>query len=182
MATQQIPSTKLRRALADGVVPSEHPKKVEGLRPHSIRECSDQVGKATCFMYALGLLDAPTSVLIERENILPDSRFIRWLIATKRVTECADPDCQPCIALYFLDEAAIRCKHAAIRFPNGRMRSKWGAYPVYEHALCEVPDNYGDYVLFVTKPSVEQARAFFLEYVGICKRQLPAWARPFGGS
>jgi hypothetical protein len=134
-------------------------------------------------MFAFGLLDDGITNVWERLRIGPDSRFIRWMLGTNRLTDAPSLDDNEWIALYFKDATRIRCRHAAIRLPggpNGRMISKWGEYGVYEHAQDEVPDNYGGHILLVAKPSVEQAHLFFYEYVRDCQNQLPEWALPFG--
>jgi hypothetical protein len=108
-------------------------------------------------------------------GIYPTSRFIRWLFATKRVRTIADPGNTICIALYF-DATTNRWTHAAIRQPDGRAISKWGAYAVYDHAIQEVPTDYGDDVYFVEKPADTAARELFATYVQRCLK-FPRWAR-----
>jgi hypothetical protein len=41
---------------------------------------------------------------------------------------------------------------------------QWGAYPIYEHGLCEAPERYGDVVRFFDKPPPGQALSDFLDY------------------
>jgi len=180
---QEIPLTDLRNELADGLFSEKHLEKIERLRQthhHSIRRTSHQVVDTNCFAYAFGLTDTPARELMKSENIFADSRFIRWLIVKKHITEIDPPADHKCLTFYFLEPRLIHCKHAAIRYPDGRLESKWGTYLVYQHSIEEVPSNYGDHVIFTEKPSNEEADALFAAYVRLCQTSLPSWARPFG--
>jgi hypothetical protein len=179
----KIPLTLLRNELADGLYTNQHREKIERLREvhhHSIRAASRQIPDLNCFAYAFGLTDEHARDLFSGTKIYCDARFVHWLRATHQLIPIEDFNDEPCIALYyFIDGATDRCKHAAIRRPDGRMISKWGTYHVYEHTLEEVPSNYGDDVILVKKPSEDQVHNLFKTYVQRC-RQLPSWARPFG--
>lgn len=125
---QEIPLNELRNQLADGLFRDDHLEKIQQLYEtyhHSIRRTAHQVVGTNCFAYAFGLTDAPTRELMGRENIFADSRFIRWLIVKRHIQEIDPPADRQCLALYFLERQAIHCKHAAVRYPDGRMESKW---------------------------------------------------------
>jgi hypothetical protein len=179
----KIELTNLRNALADGLFYDAHREKIERLCTdynHSIRPASHQIVGCNCFAYAFGLTDERTRAVSAKTKVFVDARFVHWLRATRRLTEIEDPTDQLCIALYYsIEDPTGRCKHAAVRNPDGRMISKWGTYAVFEHDLSEVPSNYGDDILFVSKPSNDDAQTMFAAYVQSC-RSLPRWALPFG--
>jgi hypothetical protein len=179
----EIARTTLRDELADGVFANQHTEKIEDLREvhhHSIRSHFEQIIAFNCFAYAFGLTDDHTRTLCKETKVYPDARFIHWMRALHHLTEIGNPGDQLCIALYFLiDDVTNRCRHAALRRPDGRMISKWGTYPIYEHGLAEVPSNYGDDVLYIERPSDHEVRELFAAYIERC-RALPKWALPFG--
>jgi hypothetical protein len=179
----EIPLTPLRNDLTDGLFAHRHLEKIEDLREvhhHSIRSFYVQIRAFNCFAYAFGLTDDDTHNRCDETKVYPDARFVHWMRALRRLTEIENPDGRSCVALYFLmDGVTNRCRHAAIRRPDGRMISKWGSYSIYEHDLAEVPSNYGDHVLYIAKPSENEIRELFSTYIQRCQG-LPSWAFPFG--
>jgi hypothetical protein len=65
------------------------------------------------------------------------------------------------LVLYF---SGSDWRHIGTETGLHRVTSQWGAYPIYEHGLCEVPERYGDVVRFFDKPPPGQALSDFLDY------------------
>jgi hypothetical protein len=126
--------------------------------PHDIRYvCLPR--PSTCGMYALGLTGNERYNTIAYDYELyagPD--FFYWLLEQK--LEALSRRARHCLALYFAGE---EWKHVGI-VQNGRVRSKWGTFPVYDHPIAEVPANYGNNVRFYRMPAGDAGLAWFLEY------------------
>ena len=109
------------------------------------------------------------------KNIAADTRFVRWLLATGALTEIEVPDdTAELVVLYFNKALPV---HAGIRRTDGRIISKWGTHPAYEHGLSDVPGTYGGWVRYFQKPTADEARRLFQQYLAACDT-LPDWARP----
>jgi hypothetical protein len=50
-------------------------------------------------------------------------------------------------------------RHVGVTAGSERVMSKWGTYPLYEHGLAEVSEEYGDRVRFYRRPSSSEALA-----------------------
>lgn len=47
---------------------------------------------------------------------------------------------------------------------DGTATSKWGTFPLYKHALAEVPAEYGEEVRFFETPSLDEAFVLFRNF------------------
>jgi hypothetical protein len=154
----------LRKALdfPTGTSKSEHAAKVAALRvihAHEIALCSE-ASLLTCVPYALGIAEEPRYEAIARDfsgEIFAGSDFVNWLLRG-RLMEIGAP--RPnCLALYFSDSS---WKHMGVLIGQNRINSKWGTFPIYEHAFWEVPASYGDELRFFDAP--ENSLRAFIEY------------------
>jgi hypothetical protein len=70
-------------------------------------------------------------------------RFVEWLLKN-RLVEFQRP-VPGCLVLYFTGDV---WQHVGVVAGEGRVISQWGTFPVYEHALFEVPARYGNEARF----------------------------------
>lgn len=119
-----------------------------------------EYGEGTCGTYALKLWTDPRYRAIAAQlDLFAGKDFFGWLIG--RLDELQQP-APGCLAVYFNIE---RPEHVGIVLEEvGRVRSKWGAMPVYEHGILEVPDDYGDEVKFYRLPDHAGMIALFVDY------------------
>lgn len=155
----------LRRALdiEDGTDVRKHAEilaAVNVTHPHGISLLEPLDEYSTCGMYALGFTGDPlyTKIAKSHQHIFAGRQFFAWLVSGKLVS--IDEPGEDSLALYF-DHGTW--KHVAI-VENGVARSKWGKFPVYRHPLPEIPSTYGDSISFYTRPSREDALAWFVEF------------------
>jgi hypothetical protein len=126
--------------------------------PHSIR-IHERFFQWTCVPYALCFAKDPVYCEIARYHyIFATADFINYLLESK-LKELEGPS-TGCLALYF---DAGRWTHAGVVKAPGRLISKWGLFPVYDHPLEEVPASYGNEVRFFPAPR-DQGFDWFLEY------------------
>jgi hypothetical protein len=144
------------------MVRCQHRLKVEEVRfshPHTVSWIDEQPGDGLCLPYALDLLGDPayTSIVngvIGLPGTFVGTDFANWLL-DGRLTS-SEP-CAGALVLYFKKDIWA---HAGKLVEHGRVRSKWGQFPVYEHATWEVPCRYGDEVRYFEMPP----RSIFEEY------------------
>lgn len=149
----------------DGFNRLEHRKMVEEVAriyPHSIvyRGLKDE---GTCVTYALGLTGNAIYRFVAarfQRKIFAGQAFMEWLLQG-RLRETEHPYSN-CLALYFSDEAWM---HVGVVSSPGRVASQWGTFPVYDHAVFDVPARYGDAVRYFHLPDKAEALRMFLEYV-----------------
>jgi hypothetical protein len=132
--------------------------------PHSIREVHPaQPGRYNCFAFALGLHQSEKYLEVaarSKPNIFADAAFVSQLIyeGLLRRIDCATPGEK--LIIYFRDGAP---KHAGV-LDGDRVTSKWGDGYFFEHAVYEVPTNYGCETNCYNSPSPSQIEAEFLLY------------------
>ena len=132
--------------------------------PHSIREVHPtQSGRYNCFAFALGLHQSPNYLLIARHlnpNVFANAAFVSHLISegVLRPTDCAAAGQQ--IIVYLHDGVP---KHAGV-LNEQRVTSKWGDGQFFEHAVFEVPMNYGCESECYSSESFSQVESAFLRY------------------
>jgi hypothetical protein len=146
-----------------------HRQRVEDLQkvfPHSICFVAQGERKRLCFDYALGIdagiVDLTYSMIgvdpRERDSFV--TNFVKALVLPAldpvRQEEAQDGD----IMVYFVNNNPT---HAGI-FKAGRVISKWGHCPVYEHEDSEVPSTYGDQMRTFAKPDRHTMTMKFIEY------------------
>lgn len=112
--------------------------------PHSVRlhtRLSRAILELNCFMFALDIApDAVADMCLG--HIFPGQRFVKFLLAREHLRETEAGT----IAIYFRDGLP---EHAGKR-DGGTVISKWGSggTHIWEHALWDVPAEYGDEVRF----------------------------------
>ncbi len=158
----------------------EHIERVERLREdhaHTVEPLRDNRGRplspfGTCFAFALGLHEDPTYHYIatcdaaqRHERFFASSIFVCWLVDRGKI-EVRDQNspAESDLILYFINGSGP--VHAGIGLEGGRVRSKWGTGLVWEHALWEVPASYGNHFRSYMRPSVNEMREAFLEWLG----------------
>jgi hypothetical protein len=161
----------LRQALElDGVEIGKHREELDKLTElygHSIRFVRSKEGDQTCAAYALGLsgnrtyrsVAAWAEMGIFERSVSTNSAFMTWLLEG-RLQEIDEP-IAGCLVCYLSGD---EWKHVGIMGANGKVTSKWGTFPLYEHALDEVQESYGDEVRFFVRPSEEEALALYLQF------------------
>ena len=140
----------------------EHLKEIERLQTlhsHTIRFIAKRRDQ-TCAVYAFSLTDEPTYRAVAGIfNVYAGKDFMSWAIGN-HLREIADP-MEGCFVCYF---SGADWKHMGVMAARGRVVSKWGTYPLYEHALAEVSIEYGDQVRFYVRPSAQEALDLFIEF------------------
>ncbi|MGA7328743.1 MAG: hypothetical protein WBX25_30735 [Rhodomicrobium sp.] len=171
----------LRKALEalESVPIGQHQAKVEKLaelHSHSIQFVSYKPGDLTCAAYTLGLAYNRTYRSLAcwasrgeiDPSVLAGSAFMIWILDAC-LLEISEPRAG-CLVCYFADGM---WKRIGVISADRRVTSKWGTFPVYEHALAEVQKSYGDEVRFFERPSPQDALALFLQFASE-KGVLPA--------
>lgn len=150
----------------EGLDSDQHLKEIEGLRPlhaHTIRFVEKRRDQ-TCATYALSLTDEPIYRAVAGLcNIYAGKDFMRWMIEN-HLQEISEPP-DGCLVSYFF---GTEWKHIGVIATSARVISKWGTYPLYEHALAEVPEDYGNHVAFYRRPAAAEALALFFQFAREC--------------
>lgn len=153
----------LRKALElNGFEPGKHRQEVEKLAQihgHSIRFVRFNEGDLTCAPHALGLSHNRIyrSVAAFDPEVYAGPAFMEWLL-DGQLREIEKP-VAGCLVCYF---SSAKWKHVGIVGSDGRVTSKWGELPLYEHGIDEVQESYGDEVRFFERPS--DALKLFLQF------------------
>ena len=168
----KLKGSKQLRKLLDAI-PSKssndialHSKHVEDLRKqcaHSIKCVEDAGGnRSDCFSYAL---EIPSKILIATDRIILVEFFSSPILKLlKESRKSIDGG----LVVYFSDD---KPKHIGV-ISNGRVVSKWGKNPAYNHALLEVPTAYGDKIRYYQKPPDRLITTSFIEFVRSHERYL----------
>jgi hypothetical protein len=159
-------SPALRAAIdaPDGFDRMNHREMIEqvaGTIPHSIVFCSLE-DEGTCVAYAFGLTANSVYRFVAagfRRKIFAGRGFVEWLLQN-HLREIKSPE-RNSLALYFSNG---RWEHIGVVTADGRVVSQWGTFPVYEHAVFEVPARYGNEVRYFQRPSNAEILRLFLEY------------------
>jgi hypothetical protein len=113
-------------------------------------------------MYALSLTDDPTYRAVAGfYDVYAGKDFMTWVIEGGFIQEM-DTDQAGNLVCYF---SGREWRHIGVLVNSERVLSKWGTYPLYEHGLAEVSEDYGDRVRFYRRPSSSQALARFIDFV-----------------
>lgn len=159
---------ELRRALEapTGLDRLRHRRRTEEIRAslsHSV-EFHDLVENSTCLTYSLRLYKDKTYLAVAgpffRGTIFAGRQFVEWLLVQNKLEELDNP-MPGCLVLYFSDGT---WKHAGTMISAQRVLSQWGTFPLYEHALFEVPTSYGNVVRYFRMPNPDEAIALFLSF------------------
>lgn len=153
----------LRHALVlRGLSPEQHRQQVEQLAQtlsHGITFVAARPDE-TCASYALRLTDDPIYRDIARDlDIFAGKDFMTWA-TSGLLHELAVAD-TGCLVCYFSPDG---WHHVGVMNSSGQVTSKWGTYPLYEHGLAEVSEEYGDTVRFFERPTKAQAMSLFLQF------------------
>jgi len=158
---------------------SEHAELVRRLRDefaHTIEPARDGRGQmmrpfGTCFAFAMGFHEdavyhriATLDSIANLEHYFASPAFVSWLLesGTLRRLERTVP-LESVLVLYF--KPTGEPVHAGIEFAEGRVRSKWGIGWVWDHGVWEVPSSYGHEVAYYERPTIDQTRAAFLDWL-----------------
>jgi len=157
----------LRRALnIRGVPAHQHRLAVERLaetQPHTVTFVGERADQ-TCATYAFHLTDNPTYRTIAVEcDVFAGKKFMLWAIAG-RLDEIGEARAG-CLVCYF---SKAGWQHIGVISESGRVASKWGTFPLYEHDLAEIPTEYGDRVRFFNRPTAYEALSLFLDFAREC--------------
>ena len=136
-----------------------HRQRIEELRGrcvHTIKWVEDGGGnKLDCWTYALGIpSDIPNAT---DPNILEEFFKSEVLKLLDVVPSSLDGG----LVVYFCGDVP---KHIGV-IHGGRVVSKWGKSPIYDHGLHEVPANYGDKVRYYRKPPEQSITTRFIAFV-----------------
>jgi hypothetical protein len=144
-----------------------HRGQIEAVRhshPHSVVHREYQEG-GTCVTYALGLFQDKTYLAVRgpffNYKIFAGGQFVDWLLENRRLEEIDEPAPPGCLALYF---AAGTWQHVGIASTGGRVISKWGSFPIYDHEVFEAPAQYGNEVRYFAMPRAAEALELFIEF------------------
>jgi len=137
--------------------------------PHSIRilsaPSSDPNTEPNCVMYALGLIGKLEDPCTPLGRYYADMRFLRSLIDSGVLHPCSPTS--GCLASW---SSPGGLKHIGKLVTAYRAASKWGIGYVCEHALLEVPANYGDHISYYAPLKPDDA----LEHLA----RFHHWVRP----
>lgn len=143
-----------------------HAQKIELVRvihPHSIKALSGpkDTPKYNCVMFALGIETDDTYLKMCYQcpdDVHANTAFVQFLIDRGDILEQSSAEPKS-LVVYFGKE---KVEHIGRVVDDGRVQSKWGTGLLYQHAIFEVPANYGDTVRFFTPMERRRVlRAFF---------------------
>jgi len=159
---------------------TRHRQCIEALQAqcaHTIKWGEDGGGnKLDCWTYALGI---PSCIPNATDpNILEEFFNSEVLKLLKEVPNSLDGG----LVVYFCGDVP---EHIGV-MRGGRVVSKWGKNPVYNHGLFEVPAEYGDEVRYYQKPPEQFITTRFIEFVRSheryvdCKEAFEEWVKGCG--
>jgi hypothetical protein len=142
-----------------------HRSKIEEVRRshrHTVTYCNEQPNGGVCLPYALGLIGeqayediAIVAEVLALPGVFLGTDFANWLLGGRLIE--MDQEREGALVLYFKYDVWT---HAGRVVQPGRVQSKWGTFPVYQHGTWEVPCRYGDWVRYFEMPP----RSLFQEY------------------
>lgn len=145
-----------------------HANQIEQLRtvyPHSIKILSgpnDDLGY-NCFMLALGIeTDDKYLRMLYRcpSSVHANTAFVQFLVDRRNILEQSNAEPKS-LVVYSGKE---KVEHIGLITDDGRVLSKWGTSLLYQHAIFEVPANYGDTVRFFTPMERRPVLKAFFEF------------------
>lgn len=104
----------------------------------------------TCLVHALGFTNTPQYLdvaSLRAKDVYAGAAFANWLLTGERISEVAPDQAKIGSLVFYLDNDGSFL-HVGLLKDNGRIESKWGQLGLYEHALFEVPANYGESIRF----------------------------------
>jgi hypothetical protein len=151
---------------------TQHPALLEALTkeyPNTIQivQSPYPLARYTCLVHAFGFIEQPEYLAIATRPFnrvayaSPD--FAHSLLDQHLLQEISFADVrQGDFVFYFNDEG--RLKHAGVYLENERVLSKWGLGYLYNHAILEVPEAYGNTVRFFKQVPVEDILCHFKRF------------------
>lgn len=141
--------------------------------PHSIRRIHDhQRERCNCFANAFELVGSQKFRLIadvdaeaQRNVFFASSEFAPFLIGRGMLLEKNEVEAKSGDIVIYLTEEDIPKHAGTVHSQEKRIMSKWGPGVLVEHALWEVPANYGNLVKYYYRISADEAEREFIEFV-----------------
>ena len=130
----------------------------------SLASASDLFGY-TCAVYALNLVDDPDYDRIRHRwrTIYAGAEFMNWVMHNARLELLHGDEVAPgSLAVYRDDQGAFT--HVGIVRAGNRIDSKFGQLGLYNHALGEVPTDYGDRVRYFRGLQRRESITLFFEF------------------
>ena len=129
-----------------------------------------------CVMYALNLRDDPLVIALALSDdivrttpsrsgescVLADTEFLDFCLTNGSIRSISDRTTNPGDLLIYMKEG--KCRHIGKVVECGRIQSKLGTFDLLEHRPLEMPDCYGNDLLYVEGLSYEQAKDLFVDY------------------
>lgn len=100
--------------------------------------------------------------LVPDKRISADTEFVDYCIDEGLIPSISDRDLEFGDLVVYSDSE--RCRHVGKLLEQDRICSKWGLTELLEHELFEVPDFYGENVLYFESLRFEQSQDRFIEY------------------
>jgi hypothetical protein len=130
-----------------------------------IQQSAVPLNRYTCLVHVLNFAECAEYVAIASRGI-PDgfagARFGDWLLAHDCLDTADGAGAVGQLVFYLRDS---NFAHAGLVTAEGRITSKWGVGQLVEHALWEVPECYGENVLYFHRPTDERALELFHNYL-----------------
>jgi len=129
-----------------------------------------------CVMYALNLRENPLVIALALSDdsdrstpsrkvdscILADTEFLDFCLTSDSMPSISDRTTYPGDLLVYMNNG--RCRHIGRVVECGRIRSKLGTFDLLEHQPYEMPDCYGEELLYVESLTHEQSQDLFIAY------------------
>ncbi len=137
--------------------------------PHSIVALASlhPLPTYTCLVHALDFTGKPEYVNIAGRlfgpNVYAGKDFAHWLLDSGALTSVSEADASDGDLGFYFDNNS-RFKHVGLLRAEGRVESKWGNQGLYEHAMFEIPESYGDHVRFFRRLAYEEAIQQFFQF------------------
>ena len=117
-----------------------------------------------CYEFALNLADSKTYDRLRRGlSARVDAEFVQTLVNTSVLKPLSQERAFPDGIVVYRNAGEV--KHAG-QIARDRVISKWGKGKLWEHALHEVPQTYGDTYEFYETLSATVTEAAFIEHCG----------------
>ena len=141
--------------------------------PNSIQVLVSEhpIHRYTCLMHVFEFVEKPNYIAIADYlgvNVFAGAEFAHWLINNRHLTQVPEAEAISRDLVMYFNECNF--KHVGILQAGRRVVSKWGEGHLYNHALWEVPQSYGDNVRFFEPLSYDDAYdrfTYFAEERGI---------------
>lgn len=116
---------------------------------------SEWLNTFNCYAYALSLVDRPRYRALQRahgDSALVNSIFVTEFLAREELQEIDGAAVAIGTVVFYFADDAVQHGGLVISEPHV-IRSKWGPNELYEHALWEVPQSYGNFARYFLSPA-----------------------------